>query len=72
MGIAGYVNIVLINWAFKKLFQKGNTTVRYFLALFHKALLAEKGSENTPENDPKCIDCITSQLLWSLFIKWVQ
>lgn len=33
--------------AFKNFFEKGNTTVRHFLALYHRALLSEKGSGNT-------------------------
>ena len=67
MGIAGYVNIVLLYCPFKKLFQKGTTTVRHFLALFHKALLVEKGSVNTAGNDLKCIDHITLQTYCGLF-----
>lgn len=68
MGTAGYVNIVLLNCTFKKLFQKGNITARYFLALFHKALLVEKGSLNTPGNDLKCIDYITLRSYCGLFL----
>lgn len=67
MGTAGYVNTVLLYSTFKKLFQKGNTAVRYFLALFHKALLVEKGSVNTPGNDLKCIAYITLQSYCGLF-----
>lgn len=58
-GIAGHVNIALIRDAFKKLSQKGNTTVRYFLALFHKAFLrkAVQTHQEVPLNTWIALQC---------------